>query len=88
VKRRTTAPKPTETETGEPLSPELAELCYTPQRILRILNGIHPDTLERWKRRGIGPPRSVLPGRRIVYFKDTFQQWLRNREPTPKVRRN
>jgi hypothetical protein len=86
ARKPTTAEKPTETE--EPLSPELAAVCWTPQDVLRILGNIHPDTLDRWKRRGIGPPRTVLPGRRIVFFKDTFNEWLRNREQQPKSRRS
>jgi hypothetical protein len=73
--------------TEEPLSPELAELAYTRAQILRILGNVHPDTLDRWKRRGIGPPQTVLPGRVVVFFKDSFHEWLRNREPKPKARR-
>lgn len=82
------APAPaTAPETEEPLSPELAAIAYTPQQILRILGDIHEDTLERWKRKGIAPPRTVLPGRRIVFFKDSFHEWLKNREQQPKATR-
>jgi hypothetical protein len=71
----------------EPLSPELAEHYYTPQQILRILNGIHPDTLARWRVRGIGPPQTVLPGRQIVFSKASFFQWMKDREQQPRPRR-
>lgn len=79
------APKPPETE--EALSPELAAHFYTRPEIIDILK-VHADTLARWRARGIAPPQTVLPGRRIVFSKSSFQQWLQEREqPTRKARR-
>jgi hypothetical protein len=78
------APAPaTAPETEEPLSPELQQLAYTCPEILKILD-IHYDTLQRWRKRGIAPPRTLLPGRKVIFFKDSFVQWMRDREQKPK----
>jgi predicted site-specific integrase-resolvase len=69
----------------EPLSPELQQIAYSCPEILKIL-GIHYDTLQRWRKRGIAPPHTTLPGRKVIFFKDSFVQWMRNREQQPKVR--
>lgn len=84
-------PKPT-TEPELALSPELSEIFFTRGDVLRMLGDkekkLHPDTLDRWRRRGIGPPQTVLPGRRIVFSKISFFEWMREREQQPKrVRR-
>lgn len=41
--------------------------------------GIHPDTLRRWRREGIGPRYSRI-GRLIRYHVDTLDEWLRSKE--------
>lgn len=40
---------------------------------------IHPDTLRRWRREGIGPRYSKI-GRLIRYHVDTLDDWLRSKE--------
>jgi predicted DNA-binding transcriptional regulator AlpA len=87
--KRATAPKHTqpEIEEEEPLSPELAAVAYRRSEVLHILGNIHSDTLDRWRRKGIAPPQTTLPGRQVVFFKDSFHQWLRNRESKPKAAR-
>ena len=75
------------TEPELSLSPELSALFWTRSELLHIL-GVHQDTLDRWKRNGIGPPQTVLPGRRVVFSKISFVEWMREREQKPKrVRR-
>ena len=85
-KKTATAQNPT-TKTDEPqLSPELQEIAHTRAQVLRILD-IHAETLARLERKGLGPPRAILPGRVVIYFKDSFHEWLRNREQQPPKRR-
>jgi hypothetical protein len=72
-------------EQPEPeLSTELAELFFTRRDVLRVLGNPHPDTLDRWRRRGVGPPSTLLPGRQIVFSKTSFFQWMKEREQQPK----
>jgi hypothetical protein len=87
VKTRPAINPKTDTDQEPELSPELTELYYTPQQILRILNGIHPDTLARWRIKGKGPPQTVLPGRQIVFSKASFFQWMKEHEQQPRPRR-
>ena len=42
-------------------------------RILRV----SPDTLDRWARRGLGPPRIKLPGGLIRYSRTALVEFLR-----------
>jgi hypothetical protein len=77
-------PKPTTTDEPEELSPELKERFFTRADVLRILGNPHPDTLDRWKRAGIGPAQTVLPGRQVVFSQDSFWQWMKNREQQPR----
>jgi len=75
--------KPIITDEPDELSAELRELVYSRPDMLRILD-VHADTLDRWDRRGCAPPKVVLPGRQIVYFKDAFVKWMRDRQQQPK----
>ena len=71
-------------EQPEPeLSPELAQIYFTRSDVLRVLGNVHGDTLDRWRRRGQAPPQTVLPGRRVVFAKESFYEWMKNREQKP-----
>jgi predicted DNA-binding transcriptional regulator AlpA len=80
------AEKPTAPITRTELSEQLREQAYSESEVLGIL-GICPETLERWHRRGTAPPKVVLPGRRIVYLKTSFNEWLKSREQSVRVPR-
>jgi DNA-binding transcriptional MerR regulator len=41
--------------------------------------GVSTDTLERWERRRLGPPRVKL-GRKAFYRIDALREWLRSQE--------
>lgn len=73
-----------------PLSPELQAVAYSEDQVLAIL-GIAPATLDRWHARGIAPPKTILPGRNVVYLIGSFNEWLKSREQpvrAPRARRH
>jgi hypothetical protein len=44
---------------------------------------VHARTLKRWRDRGIGPPRTILPGRKAMYSAPSVRAWLASREEQP-----
>jgi hypothetical protein len=44
---------------------------------------IHPRTLKRWRDLGIGPPRTMIPGRKAYYSAFSVQRWLQSLEEQP-----
>jgi hypothetical protein len=81
-------PQETFTETAAARA-EVSSLFFTRQDVLAALaslsgkRSISRKTLERLEQRGEGPPKTVLPGRLVVYRKDSFHEWLRGFERTP-----
>ena len=66
------------TETQAQARADVAALYYGVQDVLAAFpRPISKKTLERLEQRGEGPPRTVLPGRIVVYRKDDFHEWLR-----------
>lgn len=57
----------------------LSSLFYSRPDILSIL-GVSNMTLQRLEAKDEGPPKTVLPGRRVAYKKTSFQEWLLSRE--------
>jgi hypothetical protein len=70
-----------------PASETLASLYYTRGEVLQLLDGISDKTLERLEQKGKGPPKSLLPGRRVRYRKTSFHQWLEAFEQAPRPAR-
>ena len=46
-------------------------------RELSEIFGVEPDTLGRWRRRGIGPPWHRLPSGRVRYEKAATLAWMK-----------
>jgi predicted DNA-binding transcriptional regulator AlpA len=61
---------------------ELLKLYYIDDQLAATL-GVTRRTLWRWDRAGIGPPRIVLPGRKIAYLRKSVEAWLTEREHRP-----
>ena len=75
------------TPTTIPASETLASLYYTREEVLQLLDSISDKTLQRLEVQGLGPPKSLLPGRRLRYRKVAFHEWLRTFEQTPRPAR-
>src|SRR5262249_42524760 len=41
--------------------------------------GIHRETLQNWRTRGIGPPFIVLSARKVAYRRSVWRAWLTQR---------
>ena len=52
---------------------------YLPQDELAKQLDVHPRTVERWRRLGIGPP-VTWKGREPIYNLESIRTWLRSRE--------
>jgi hypothetical protein len=82
------------TETQRAARAEVAGQYYSVPDVLAALaalsgkNSVSRKTLERLEARGEGPPRTVLPGRFVVYRKDSFHEWLQTFEASRHARRN
>jgi hypothetical protein len=73
------------TETQAQARADVAALYYSVQDVLAAFpRPISKKTLERLEQRGEGPPRTVLPGRIVVYRKSLFHQWLEGFGKTPR----
>ena len=68
------------------LSPEFRKNSFMRTDALRILD-IHADTLDRWRRRGLAPPETTLPGRQIVFPQEAFFAWAKEPKQTRRARR-
>jgi predicted DNA-binding transcriptional regulator AlpA len=74
---------------GPPLDPPATKtvLDREIERLLSVddlatLLGVHRRTLLRWHGAGQGPPRCMLPGRRIAFRPESVVAWLQSRERT------
>ena len=57
------------------LSPLLSEQYYTVPQLAELLT-CSTKTLERYRKRGLGPPVTLLPGRLVLYRKASVALWL------------
>lgn len=65
--------RPSQLLKSAPVAPLLVDYFTKTQLAAQL--GRDPQTLERWHRRGIGPPRVKL-GRKPLYKKSAVLEWL------------